>query len=77
MHYGVMPTTLFRSDHKLVQRIVALVVSSIELDAMHDDPYRRFKSDRSLDQRFEALVVLEIKLDAIHDDFMSKTKIGS
>ena len=37
MHYGVMPTTLFRSDHNLAQEIAALVVLSTKLDTMHDD----------------------------------------
>ena len=34
MHCGVMPTTLFRSDHSLDQKIVALVVLNIERDVM-------------------------------------------
>ena len=34
---GVMPTTLFKSDRSLAQKIVALVVCRIKSDAMHDD----------------------------------------
>ena len=78
MRYGVMPTTLLISDHSLVQKIVALVVCIVKLNAMHDD----FLSTASnliivWTKRFVALIVLSIKLYAMHNDFISTSQIRS
>ena len=63
MHYGVMPTTVFRSDHSLAQKIVAHVECSIKFNAKHDDFMSTIQILINLKARIPSHVLEPARLD--------------